>query len=240
MLMTLELSERRAVRVLEQALRLRAKLEIEPLPDICPELIWGSVEGRTDNLLHVQLHDGLRGTPMSALVGAMCDVRTILSGELYLFSTMIVDTQENAHPRRLVLAVPRAIRFANRRRFARHAPTDAIDVLVRSSESAEPALGELINIGPNGLACVLTQEFSEHLLLGEPVQVAFELPWAGEKFGFVATVCNKNRSCDGENIIVGVEFNANDAAPESHVMLQRLRDLIQRETENLIETDGMS
>ena len=146
MLVTLDLTTRQAHRVLLQALRMRAKLEIEPRPEAMSALLWGMLAGQENDILLVDLHDAGHEVTLATLVGAMCDVRTILSGQLCLFSSHIVDATAHTVPQRVMLAVPETIQVANRRRFTRKAPIEPVPVRIAVPATETPYIEKESNV----------------------------------------------------------------------------------------------
>ena len=240
MVVTLDLTPRQAARVLEQAVRQKAKVELEPRPELCQSLIWGAVQSCADNLLRITLQGPGQETSLAPLIGAYCEVRTVLSGHLYVFSTCVIDSIDQTSPRSLMLAVPAVIRYANRRRFARRAPIDSIQVHLTLNNVERTTGGEMCNIGIRGLACrVPAADANEMLFIGDELLVAFELPWIPEVFRLPATVCTKSKTAEEDQIILGLEFCEDGAQVGSQAALCRLREALNRETENLVEMDGV-
>ncbi|MEW6250266.1 MAG: PilZ domain-containing protein [Planctomycetota bacterium] len=234
MLVALELHPRQAARVLAQAVRTRVKLEIEPRPEAHNRLLWGTLVERQQDTLLVELHEDGQQRPLAALVGAMCDVRTILSGQLCLFSTFILEARGDAVPARIALAVPDAIQVANRRRFARKAPADPIHVRVLPPGSPVPLIVALANISARGLGChALSRELDEHLYIGDEVMLEFALPWCGEAFRLPASVCTKAPAGEPGHLLIGFEL-----LPRASAAIERLRAALTDETVRLTETDG--
>jgi hypothetical protein len=235
MLVTLDLTARQAQRVLGQAIRSRVKLEVEPRPEADNTLLWGTLSGREKDLLVVDLYDHqAHPPPLGMLIGAMCDARLILSGQLCLFSTFIQDVAENAAPRQLMLATPETIQVANRRRFARKAPLEPVPVRFLPAGSTTPLVAILSNIGPTGLGCrVVNRELEDLLFIGDEVELEFVLPWSNEVYTLRAAVCNKNRCREEGHLLVGFEF-----VQENEAALVRLRAALSDETARLTEREG--
>lgn len=237
MLVALDLTVRQAARVLAQAVRTHAKLEIDPRPEFLDAPLWGSVEGQERDLLAVKLLTGGDAIALPKLVGAMCDVRTILSEQLYLFTTVIVDVAAETAPRRLHLAAPQNVQVANRRRYTRKSPLEPIPVRLTLAGRPDPYVGSLANISRTGLACrVLRRELEELLFIGDEVQLEFVLPWATQIYSLPAQICGKNLAPDQEHVSVGFEFIAQTAATQA--TLELLRVALDNETERLTELDG--
>lgn len=237
MLLALDLTARQATRVLTQAVRLRAKLEIDPRPVFLDTPLWGTLEGREQELLVVQLMETRQELVGASLIGAMCDVRAVLSGQLYLFSTLIADATDNTAPRRLTLAVPEVVQVANRRRFTRRSPIEPIPVRLTVPGARDPFVGNLANISRNGIGCrVAKRELEDLLLIGNEVRVEFVLPWTNHVYSLPAEVCTKNECYDQDHLIIGLEFRADEAA--ARATLELLRTALDNETQRLTEMDG--
>jgi hypothetical protein len=235
MLVTLDLTTRQAHRVLLQAIRTRAKLEIEPRPEAISALLWGTLAGQEQDSLLVDLHDAGQDITLAALVGAMCDVRTILSGQLCLFSSHIVDATARAVPQRLMLAVPDTIQVANRRRFTRKAPIEQVPVRIAVPATEAPFVAILSNIGPSGLACrAVNPEVDDILFIGDRVQVEFVLPWSNEVYTLPASTCSKARCREEGHLLIGFEFMS--AEDDAH--LAHLRAALNDEAARLTEQEG--
>lgn len=234
MLVALDLTARQAARVLAQAVRGRAKLEIEPRPEAIDAPLWCCVESRDQDTLTVTLVGGGPDRPLPGLIGAMCDVRTVLAGQLYLFSTLIVDASDSTAPRRLTLAIPDVVQVANRRRFARKAPTEPIPVRISVPGHADTFIGTLANISRTGLACrSRRQELEDVLLIGDEVTLEFVLPWVAQVHNLPGVVCLK--ATDHDHLLVGFEFAASTVAAGAR--LELLRSVVESETERLLDEE---
>lgn len=207
MMIAMDLTVRQSLRVLTEAVKTRAKLEIDPLPELSSGPLWGVVSGRSNDLLTVDLINAGRDGSLRRLVGAMCDVRTILSGQMYMFAAPIVDLAEHSAPVRIVLGAPAAVRVANRRRFARHAPCDPTPIRLHASPAGHPMVGVLTDISRVGLGCRLPRAgVDETLLIGDPVRVEFTLPWTGTLHDLQCEVCTKSAGPEPAELVVGLEF----------------------------------
>jgi hypothetical protein len=237
MLLALDLNERQATRVLEQALRTRAKLEIEPRPEPHGALLWATLVAKDENgLLKVDLHDCPADGTLSTLIGAHVDVRMMIDGELFLFSTFVVDASEGAVPQKLSLAVPELLQVANRRRVVRKTPNEPVPIRLMVPGSHQSFVAELANIGQGGIGCrVPNGELDALLLIGERVEIEFALPWAPEVYHLTAAVCSKTAFPD-ERVIVGLEFLTPDQP--SAATLQHLRVSLVTETSRLSDVNG--
>lgn len=178
MLATIDLTQRQAARVLAQALRTRVRLEIESRSR--EGTISGSLAGAENSTLCVELHDHGVDTPLAGQIGSFCDIRAVLSGHLYLFSTCIVDVLESTVPQRLLLAIPDTVQIVNRRQFNRTIAQEHIALHLWPGGTQHPFVGTLTDIGPAGLGCQMPRRDLEHLLLiDDEVRVRFQLPGEG-------------------------------------------------------------
>ncbi len=237
MISSLDLSERQAARVLEQAVRSRAKLEIEPRPDSHVDPLWGIVAGREQDLLTIELLNARGEAPIRALLGCMCDARTILAGQLYMFETAIVDVSERTAPIRLSLTVPGSIRVANRRRFGRRAPIDAVPVRLLPASAAQPIITALIDLSRTGMGVRVARAGADELLLiGDEVDAEFSLPWSRAVYALTLTVCSKTACQGSDEMSVGLEYNPKDAT--QNAALELLRAALDSEQERLLDTEA--
>lgn len=235
----IDLNSRQANRVIEQAVRAQAELEIEPRTRQ-DEVLRGTLVGRDEELLRVDLATQTSTLPLYALLGAYCDVRTVLSGQLYMFGSCVVDAIQDAATQRLILRRPDGIQLANRRRFERRALSEFSQVRLWPSASTTPYVGELCNLSGDGLAArFIRGELDELLLVGDDVRVSFEAPGAGEVFELPATVCNKTVTSDAQQLIIGLEYQMVPTDPVTRMAVDRLQALLCDQTSSShSEQDG--
>jgi hypothetical protein len=240
MLVTLDLTSRQVARVLAQATQNAAELVIEPRtrPDGPP--IKGRLTSVEVRLLTVELDEPDRDIELATLIGVFCDVQAVLSGQLYLFSTCVVDVADNAVPPRLVLAGPTEIQLVNRRKFERRLLAQPSSVHLATEGTDQPPLGELINISGNGLAVrVPRANLEDVLFVGDTIRVAFELPGRGGFYDLPAIVCSKTAQAGGEQMVVGLEF-ATDENPETLDAFQRLRRVVCSDVTSTTDPEGLT
>lgn len=222
--MVLDLTVRQAARVLEQALRSRATVQVEPRTWPAEQFLQGRFVGRDGTVLRLDVERQTVDLPLAALVGVCCDVRTILSDQLYLFATSIVDVLDASTPPRLLLNAPAAVQVANRRRFVRQAVGNGAGARVRVCPDGEWRNVDLFNIGPAGLAFRAARaELDEHLLIGDDVDLLVQLPRLPNPLQARATICSKTPA--GDDLVVGVDFVEPDD-PVARANLTRFRTLL--------------
>ena len=239
MQLSIDLTPRQAARLLEQALRARAKLEIEPrnLPD--GEMLKGELAGRDGELLVVEIRSETLRAPLNALIGAFCEMQTVLSGELYNFTTCVLDISEKDGVQRLHIVIPEFIQVRNRRQYERTNATVASQVRVHTPLQPAPAVGLLANVSVDGLACNLPgTELDKALTLGDELRVTFELAGFDEQFELPTILCNKQLTPDKQQLCLGMQFNVGPENPLAQQTLQRLRAALYELMTNLTDMDG--
>ena len=239
MQLAIDLTPRQAARVIEQAVRARAELELEPrnLPDGDP--LRGRLLGRDGELLSVQVDDRQMALPLGALMGAFCEVRTQLSGELYLFTTCVLDVVDKPPPGRVLMVVPDTMQVMNRRQFERTNATVASRVRLWTNAQQVPSIGLLANVGADGLGCSLPgTALDQALALGDELRVSFELAGFDEIFELPATVCNKALTPDRQQLSLGLKFHVRPDDPVDRHALERVRAALWQLTTSFTNTDG--
>ncbi len=211
MIAALELTQRQLSRAINEAIQNQARLEIETRIASVVTPLCGQILSREGNRLRVRLEGTPGARPLEAWIGAFCDVRMVLGGALYLFTSCVLEVADEASGVRIDLAVPAHMQLCNRRRFERTRASIASRVYLWLSGAQSPNLGLLHDIGPHGLACRFPgTQLDGQLLLGDAVRVGFELPGFDEAFELPAIVCNKSIRQQGAELLVGVEFCPGD------------------------------
>ena len=228
MLVAIDLTQRQAARVLEQGLQTRVRVDIEPRSQ--KVVLCGSLVAKERDLLRVDLHDYGHDWPLSGLVGALCEVKTTLSGQLYLFSTCIVDAIDDALPQHLLLAIPGVIQVANRRRFDRKPLNEELLIQVWPDGGTSSIQGVLLDIGHGGLSCRLPKREAEELLLiDDTIRLHFQLPGIEEPFDIPALVGVKTTSSEEQYLKIGLEFRIPPPGDPAQAVLARLHAVLSRE-----------
>jgi hypothetical protein len=226
MIFMLDLTTRQASRVLEQALRTHASVLIEPRSTRADPFAARFTQ-REGNLLHLEVDPSAPPPAPATLIGVFCDARTVLSDQLYLFSTYIVDVLDGATPTVVLIAAPELIQLANRRKFERLGTAEPAQVRVWHAAQVEPIIGVLSNVGVGGLACLLPgQENDAQFCLDDEVRVSFELPGDEPPFDLPAIVCNKTAATENTPFVLGIQFVLPPDDPNAQHTLDRLRALL--------------
>jgi hypothetical protein len=233
----IDLTHRQAARVLEQALRGGARVEIEPRNR--DATLVGHLCDRERDILRVSLQDLGQDWPLTGLIGAFCDVRAALLGEQYQFCTCVVDALHEPPRQELLLAVPDVLQVLNRRRFDRKVLREQLLVQIWPNEADAPLLGTLVDIGLAGLGCELPRrEAEEQLLIDEPTRVQFQIPGATELLNLPAVVCVKTATPEGQYLHVGVEFLVPESGDPAEAMLARLRNVLSQDYSGPAQAGG--
>ncbi|MBW7906817.1 MAG: PilZ domain-containing protein [Phycisphaerae bacterium] len=203
----LEMTPRQSGRVLEQAVRGRVAVVIEPRGERAEAPLHGTVDGREGNLLSVRIEQRESELP-AGLIGMFCEVRMTASGQHYLFSSCVLDLSDISSPVYLLLAVPSTIHVANRRRFERYSVPTAAQVRLQPAGSSRAQFTALLaDVSAEGIACSMSApKDDDPLLVGENVNVCFELPGYDENFELGGSICNRALTPDKQLLTLGIEF----------------------------------
>lgn len=238
MLMTFDLTERQASRVLEQALRTGAELEIEPRNGNTEGSLAGQLKTREGRLLGVRIAPRTGNRPLTELMGVFCDVRIVLMGNQYVFTSCVVDTSDS-EATLLYFSAPDTIHVSNRRAFERTNVHVASQVRLCPAGQSVATVGLLTNISPTGLACTMPGlELEETLFVGDRLRIIFELAGAAGNFNLAAEVCDKRTRREKQQLELGLEFRIEAEDQVGQQTLGRLRKFLAQLFIDFTRTDG--
>lgn len=221
MLFALDLTRRQTKRVLEQAIRSQARLDIEPRHAELDAPVRGALLRADSTMLTVQVADDGPAPSLIPLIGAFCDVHVHVADQAYLFSASVLDAR-NEPPRRILLGAPDGMQVENRRQFVRRAyPRQTALKITTDDGGTFPA--QIFNVCGTGAAARVPRERDGVLLIGEPVHLQFRLAELKHDFDLDAVVCHKTRTHDRESLIVGLEFTLDPSHHAQAVAMERLR-----------------
>lgn len=233
----LDLTEPQAVRVMEQAIRTGAKLELDLRPDDSGQPLVGIIRERDKSVLRVQLEKSETAIGQE-LIGAFCDVQLSMSGELYQFSSCVIDITDYGRSE-LVIAAPQAIQVMNRRRFVRKAAGEKITIQLTPPRADAPFQTELSDISITGLSIRGHRgDLDDVLFVGDEVRISIDLAEISESFELPVVICTKTLDNDRTHMTVGLEFLQHNATEEELAALTRLQALLNDPTLGFVETDG--
>ena len=233
MILSIDLTPRQVQRVVEQAHRARAQVQIEPrvLPD--GTTLAGVIEDCSDTSLAIRLAPNQNVSDWCPLAGAFCEVRTNLSGQLYVFTTNIINVREQPHVT-LQLTRPEIIQVVNRRRFERTNTTIASQVRIWTKDESNAAVGLLTSVGPGGIGARLPESDAPlELYIGDRVRVRFEIAGFESKFELDAVVCNKIADDRQQQLELGLEFDIAPDDASATRTLERVRTALFQLTSDL-------
>jgi len=207
----IELNPRQSQRVLEQAIRVKAPVLIEPRTLESMEGLKGTLQGGSAENLQVYFCEP--SIPVGAFVPtSYCDARLFVGDNRYLFTTSVLELDTRGQPACLTLARPETIQVLQRRKFWRATLRESSEVSLHwSSSSGEAeAVGALCNISPDGMACRLSRQDADAMFIGDPVRVRFALPFYDRTFDLTAVICNKTPGASSDSMLVGLQFVADE------------------------------
>lgn len=234
----LDLTPRQAARALEQAVRARARVELEPRNRPDSDVLSGVIGCRQGFLLRIDLPTLAPGAILIDLIGSFCDARVEMGDELYLFTTNVLDVVDDLEPPRLLLASPEHLQVLNRRRFERTNAVIASQARVLSV-GHPTAVGLLASVSASGVALNLPGvDADDYLYVGDAVRVNFELAGFPGRFELPAVICNKSFNADRSVLTTGLEFALDAADASAAHELARLQAALCELTTQLSESEG--
>jgi hypothetical protein len=241
MLNAIDLTPRQANRLIEQAVRIRAQIDIAPRNLDEGTAVRGLFAGREGSMLSVEIVGRSEELSAGCTIGAFCEVQSAIGGQVVLFSSCILDVIEQARTTRVMLAMPDVVQVSNRRRFERTNATIASEVRLVQDGQYSQSVGLLANISPDGIGCTFESgEINDLVLVGEPARMSFELAGCDDVFELPVTVCNKNLSKDQSQLTVGMEFDVQPDSAADVQTLQRLRSILSQIFMESIRQEGRS
>jgi hypothetical protein len=201
-----DLSERQSARTLEQAVRHRAMIIVEPR-------VWLDMEGIKGRIIDLDDADAIieiTEDPLTALdviVGTYCDGSVLLGRDQYLFSTNITSVGIEGKHWHVRLARPIRLQVQQRRRYWRVELAQSSKVELRHGEPARAiGAGMLCNISGEGLACLVDVPLAEQIGIGDTVYTSFSLPDSDRTFELAGILCNKTPASQPDRTIIGMQF----------------------------------
>jgi len=228
-------------RVIEQAVRRRAEITLEPRswPDheALPVVVFGSGE----RFLHVETvakHD----LPLESLVGVHLDAQMTLGQTLYIFDSHLTDIDYDRTKPALLLNRPRTLKVVQRRRFQRKALRSTCRVHLDPDPGGNggPVTGELLNLSPDGMACRLGEEAAGSMPVGQRLHVAFCPQDAESGFEFDAVLTNKSQAGSEGNFILGLAFRAGPERRRAKAERERLCEFLYTQSNALVTQEDAS
>jgi len=251
----IDLTPRQSSRILEQALRHKAGVTLEPRIFNEDETLTGQIEailpsaGAANSpsavVIAVQAPPVVSDVSQFAshpttiqelnlLVGTCCDAGLRLGDARYLFDGDVIRVEHAHEPpvmARIFLTRPDTLQVMQRRRFSRFRPARSTQVELRWQKDAESLHGTiawLCNISPDGLACRVERRIGEQLWIGDRVTAEFTVA-PGELNHYVidSFLCSKTPGGTEDKMILGLQFVSEPGFENSKLATEKLRQHLQ-------------
>lgn len=251
MVYALDLSPRQTARTLEQAIRHRALVFIEPRTWTGGEVVAGRLEpseGRSgpggvliilpgEPPLASEIEHGRLPAPLTPeliertrlLVGTYADVSIQLGENRYLFSSDVVrvETVPGVLGARMEMSRPKTVQVAQRRRSWRFRPARSSQIDLRWGQGQAPgyAAAWLCNISADGMACRCHGRVGEQLWIGDELTAEFTLtPEDPRRYVMDAVLCSKTPAGSPDKLILGLEFLTGSGHDATRKVAEMLRE----------------
>lgn len=250
----IDLTPRQSSRILEQALRHKAGVTLEPRIFNEDEALSGQIEAiipsggaaNSPSAVVIAMHS----TPISdvtqiasapvtiqelnLLVGTCCDAALRLGDAKYLFDGDVIRVQPAHEPpviARVFLTRPETLQVMQRRRFSRFRPARSTQVELRWQKDAESLHGTiawLCNISPDGLACRVERRIGEQLWIGDRITAEFTVaPGELNHYVIESFLCSKTPGGTEDKMILGLQFVGEPGFESSQQATEKLRKHLQ-------------
>lgn len=148
-----------------------------------------------------------------SLLNIYCQIELEFDDGQYFFDTHILAARQREGTVCLTLAWPETILVRQRRRTSRLDLAQSSDVQLshRHGEHVETVRGTLYNLSEDGLAFKLTKADAEQIQLGQVWCACFEVPEQDHCYKLEGTICRTLPSSSQDDVIVGMQFDANAA-----------------------------
>lgn len=237
MVASLDLTAPQTTRVLEQAVRLQATIELDVRPfGMQGRPFRGTVIGREQSLLRVR-PEARADFSDPLLVGAFCDALLVMNGDRFEFCTCVIDVGSAVAPE-LLIAIPQGVQIANRRRYVRKAPAEGRSVQLWLKGGDVALTCNMVDIAPTGLAVRGHRgDLDEILFVGDALRVTIDIAAIGESFDLPVEICTKTLESDRQSLTVGLEF-ASEGSAQDLLALSRFRAFLNDPALGFSETES--
>ncbi|MBN1489019.1 MAG: PilZ domain-containing protein [Phycisphaerae bacterium] len=202
----IELNTRQSIRTLEQAIRHRAQVVLEPRIWEDAAGVRGSLVGANEDMIEIVVAES-QAVDWETIVGMYCDTSLLLGTDRFMFSTNATDVEQQEDGWHVFLARPSKLQVYQRRRFwrVRFAESSPVD-LRWGRDGAGSASGRLCNVSGEGLACIASAAALESASIGDPLAVTLALPECAKPFTLNAILCNKTPAAEPGDLLVSMQF----------------------------------
>jgi len=216
---TLPLDSRRAGRVLAQAARRKAKIELTPTGgQVTHSVVARVIETGSNSLLALTDSD----VPRHWLPSSYCDAQLELNGVLYLFAACVLEIAHRDDQCCIRLDRPESVHMLQRRRFPRRRLARSTTVSIRShAQPAASASASLLNLSTDGMACLTGRSDAEILSVDDIITVRFQLSDEAKPLELESQVRGKTPGGDDHDVILNIRFSELEPNDPRAVRLRR-------------------
>lgn len=212
------LDAEQSAHVLDQAVRAHPTVVLSSNPDRGPAAVETHL---LDALPHAVL---LRPRLIGALAwpfsrDGACGCRMLMWPVHYLFETRVLEF----HSDLVILVRPESLTMLERRRSPRTRLARSCDVHLcwGATQTPRRAVGKLLNLSPEGMACRVDLATAEELSVGDSVEALLILDGDSERIELRAVVRSLTPGGSPNTCLLGVEFVVGGRSQSS---IRRLRD----------------
>ena len=227
-----ELGPEQSDRIIDQAIRHRAPITLEPSGWTDGTSLSAVLRESADGLLRIENGDDPQLT-RKGLMGMHVDGRMTLGPTLYLFDSHVVDVRQTATQTSILLAHPVVLHVAQRRHSRRvtFRKSCAVHLTLNATGRTDAVTGDLLNLSPDGLACRLDEVQADSIRPEQMMRVAFQPDECQEGFEFDALPSNVCPAGTPGRAILGVQFKIPPDDERAQADRERLRDLLYARSE---------
>ena len=212
MTFAIELKSKQSRRILASACNARQAARLLPK-------MWAGSSSIDSRLIDCDEHGLILEAPalheedFRSLLNIYCQIELEFDDGQYFFDTHILAARQRDDAVCLTLAWPETILVRQRRRSGRLDLAQSSDVQLshRHGEHVETIRGTLYNLSEDGLAFKLTKADAEQIRLGQAWCACFEVPEQDHCYKLEGTICRTLPSSSQDDVIVGMQFDANQA-----------------------------
>ncbi len=194
------LSAGQSARVLEKARRRRATLFIQP--NGREVSCTAKIESVRREGINVAITDSANMENAPDL-GSECVVELTVGSDRFVFKSLVREAHGATN---LLLDQPERIWVHQRRRFWRAALRESTTVSIVTDPSGTPFEGHVLNVSPEGLACIVDRQAADVLTVGQKVIAQFRLEADDDHFSIVAEVKGSTPAASDSQTILRVQF----------------------------------
>jgi hypothetical protein len=200
------LDARQSARILEQAVRTRARVTLRPHPPTEGPELTGLIVAQGPGSFRLSLGDRSTALPQPPTC-ACCDAYLQVGRERYVFATKVIALIDAAPPACLDIARPNVLHALERRRRGRTRVHSSCPVHLYKAGAGTDDVGTLLNASVDGIACRIPTAAADRTVIGDTLRVSFRLAGSTQQFDLQAAVRSKTPAGSERHTIVGLQFD---------------------------------